>query len=153
MMAVIKRAMFAAAIGVMMMCAAADPRMETTIELAVPKPVAAEASIRASGDASATAPVLMLEGVEVIAGERMTIEVLGPADAKTKKRPILAVSGIVGSGKPPADAPKQTMDLIVPLNEKAARFIAKSETIKLTLRLRNGSHPLKLKRAYFATGK
>ena len=139
--------MLAISLAITMMCAAADPHMEIAVRLVVPKQVAAEAAVRATGDASAAAPILMLERLEVVAGERVTIEVLGPADHK-KTRPVLAVSGLVGSGSVSANAPIETMDLVVPLNDKATRLIARKDEVTLTLRLRNGHHPLKFKRAY-----
>jgi hypothetical protein len=95
-----------------------------------------------------SAPVLRLDGLEVRAGERMTIEVL---DAKS--RTVLGLAGLVGSNQADPHAPVETMNLVVPLNEKAARLMAKSGQITLTLRLR---HPrrgasLKVKRVYFDT--
>lgn len=139
-----KPAIFAVSVA---MCAAAGARMETTIRLAVPKQVAADAAARASGDATASAAVLKLEGLEFVPGERMTIEVLGPPDPKSKTRPLLAVSGLVGSGQS-GQAPVETMDLVVPLNDRASRLLANRDEITLTLRLRHGRHPLKWKRAY-----
>src|ERR1700686_626123 len=124
-----KPAILAVSLAAAMTCAAADSGKETTIRLAVPKQVAAEAAARASGHASASAPVLMLEGLEVIAGERMTIEVLGPPDPKSKARPLLAVSGLVGSGPGGEAAPVETMDLVVPLNDRASRLLANRDEV------------------------
>jgi len=135
----VKHAFFAVSLAITMMCAAA-PRMETTIRVAVPKEVAAEAAV--------SAPVLMLQGLEVMQGERMRIDVLGPLNPKTKTRPGLAVTGLVGSNTPPPNATKETTDLVIPLNDRAARLLAKTDEVTLTLRLRNGRHPLKFKRAY-----
>jgi hypothetical protein len=146
-----KPAILAVSLAAAMTCAAADSGKEMTIRLAVPKQVAADASARASGDASASAPVLMLEGFEVIAGERMTIEVLGPPDPKSKVRPLLAASGLVGSGRSAEAAPAETMDLVVPLNDRASRLLANRDEVTLTLRLRDGRHPLKWKRAYLTS--
>ena len=83
----------------------------------------------------------MLEDLEVKAGERMTIEVLA---GKT----VLAVSGLVGTGGSTESAPTQKMDLVIPLNEKAAPLMASRGDITLTLRLRYAPHRLKFKRAY-----
>jgi len=132
-----RHVVFAASL-VTLMCAAAAPHFETTIRLTVPKN-------------AASAPVLMLEGLEVVAGERMTIEVLGPPDPKTKVQPVLAVSGLVGSNQRTGAAPVETMDLVIPLNDRASRLLAQREEITLTLRLRNGRHPLKWKRAYLTS--
>ena len=93
-------------------------------------------------------PVLRVDGLEVRAGERMTIEVLDE-----KRRTILGVAGLVGSNHADPNAPVEMMNLVVPLNEKAARLMAKGGAITLTLRLR---HPrrgasLKLERVYFDT--
>jgi hypothetical protein len=41
------------------------------------------------------------------------------------------------------------MTLVVPLNDEASRLLAKRDEITLTLRVRRGRGPLKLKRAYF----
>jgi hypothetical protein len=117
-------------------CAAsAEGPIERTIRLTVPRPIAAQ-----------TAPaVLMLEGFEFVSGERMTLEVLGPPQGKSKARQVLAVSGLVGSGD---RGGIETMDLVVPLNERAARLLAKRSEVTITLRLRRGRHPLRWKRAY-----
>jgi hypothetical protein len=116
-------------------CGAANRQMETTIRLPVPK--------------NAATPVLMLEDLEVKAGERMTIEVLGPPDAKTKKQPVLAVSGLVGTGGSTENAPAEKMDIVIPLNDKAAPLMANRGEVTLTLRLRYGHHKLEFRRAYF----
>lgn len=115
-------------------CGAANRAMETTIRLPVPKNTAT--------------PVLMLEDLEVKAGERMTIEVLGPPDAKSHAKPLLAVSGLVGTGGSTENAPTEKMELVIPLNEKAAPLMANHAEVTLTLRLRYGQHRLKFKRAY-----
>lgn len=109
-------------------CGAANRQMETTIRLPVPK--------------NAATPVLMLEDLEVKAGERMTIEVLGPG------RQVLAVSGLVGTGGSTENAPTEKMDIVIPLNEKAAPLMADRGEVTLRLRLRYGKHRLKFKRAY-----
>jgi hypothetical protein len=148
----VKQAMLAISLVAAITGAAAERRVETTIKLTVPKQVTAEAAARAAGDASASAPILMLEGLEVRQGEGMTIEVLGPPAGKSKMRPILAVSGLVGSGPVAANAPMETMTLVVPLNDRASRLLARTNEITLTLHVRNarGRAPLKVKRAYLA---
>jgi hypothetical protein len=127
--------MFAALVVTATVCGAASRQMDTTIRLPAPK--------------NAATPVLMLENLEVKAGERMTIEVLGPPDAKTKKQPVLAVSGLVGTGGSTDNAPTEKMDMVIPLNEKAAPLMAGRGEVTLTLRLRYGRHRLKFQRAYF----
>lgn len=115
-------------------CAAAETHPERSVRLAVPR--------------NLSSPVLKLEGFEFVAGEGITLEVLGPADPKTKTRPVLAVSGLVGSGE---RGGVETMDLVVPLNERASHLLANRSEITLTLRLRRGHHPLKWKRAYLTS--
>ena len=117
------------------MCASGDAvKPERTVRLAVPKELAA--------------PVLKLDGFEHVAGERVTIEVLGPPEGKSKARPVLAVSGLVGSRE---KGDVETMDLVIPLNARAARLLAQRGEITLTLRLRRGRHPLRWKRAYLTS--
>lgn len=125
----IHRGTLAALVLTATVCIAANRPMETTIRLPVPKKATAS-------------PVLMLEDLEVRAGERMTIEVLGPA------RQVFAVSGLVGTGGSTENAPTEKMDLVIPLNDKAAPLMANRSEVTLTLRLRYGQHRLKFKRAY-----
>lgn len=133
------RPLLAASLALTFTCAAAEPAVETTIHLTIPKEIAAQAS----------APVLHLDGVEVRADERLTIEVLGPRDRQTKTRQILAVAGQVGT-TPDPNASVERIHMVIPLNDKAARLFAKRSEITLTLRLRNagGRAPLKVRRAY-----
>ena len=112
----------------------------TKLRLDVPERVA---------NASAT-PILILEGVEIGAGEGMTIEVLGPGDPRTNERPTLAISGLVGAPQRELAEPREQMDLVIPLNETAARLLAGRTEITLTVRLRSpGREPLKIRRAFF----
>jgi hypothetical protein len=131
----IRTGILAVCIAAALACAAAERPIEKSVQLAVPK-------------AARSTPVLMLEGFEVVAGERMTLEVLGPPQGKSKARPVLAVSGLVGSGE---RGGIETMDLVVPLNERAVRLLAHRSEVTLTLRLRRGRHPLKWKRAYLTS--
>lgn len=137
------RPLLAVSLALVFNCAAAEPAVETTIHLTIPKEIAAQAS----------APVLHLDGVELRADERLTIEVLGPRDSKTQKRPILAVAGQVGS-TPDPNARVEHVDMVIPLNDKAARLFAKRSEITLTLRLRDAANraPLKVRRAYLREG-
>jgi hypothetical protein len=139
---------------VLLMCAA-KPNAETTVRLTVPKKVADEAAARAAGNAASPPPVLMLEDVELGAGEGLTIRVLGPAEGGTSpSRPLLAESGMVGSRQKVLQAPVQHMTLAVPLNEKASRLLKGKGEITLTLQVDGspGRPPLKVKRAYFDLG-
>ena len=129
----LRHAMLALSFAMAMMCAAAQPPHEVAVRLAIPKGM--------------TTPVLIIDDLEFQLGHRMTIEVLGPVDRKTGKRPILAVEGITGSNRPRKDAPTRTMKLVVPLNEEAARLTAKQKEITLTLRRRD-KKPLKFRSAY-----
>jgi hypothetical protein len=135
------QATFVVSLMVVMTCVASESQpSETTIRLPVPKSVAA-----------GSAPVLMIEGFEYTLGERLTLEVLGPPDRKTKKRPVLAVESLVGSNRPPKDAPKEKMDLVVPLNDDGVRLVAKKKEVTLTLRVRKANRPLKFARAYLTS--
>ena len=131
--------MLALTLVIAMMCAGAE-LLETQLRLEIPRKVATQE----------IAPVLMLDDLEVTLGKRMTIEVLGPPDPETGKRPILAVEGLTGSNDPPKDARKTTMDLVVPLNERAARLMADRDEITIILRPRDGREPLKFRRAHLA---
>jgi len=90
------------------------------------------------------APVLKLEGFEFVAGERLRLEVLGP------HREVLAVSSLVGSANGGGEV--GTMDLVIPLNERGRKLLAKNDEVTLTLRVRRGRHRLKWKRAYLTSG-
>lgn len=114
---------------------------DTDVRVSVPAKVAE--------DRGAT-PVLVLERVEIGAGEGMTIEVVGPPDPETGQRAILAVSGLVGAAQSELAEPREYPTLVVPLNETASRLLAGKREITLTLRLRDspGRAPLKVERAY-----
>jgi hypothetical protein len=138
-------------------CAAQPDGSTLPLLLKVPPEVSRHVAARAKGDASSPPPILMLEQVEVGAGEGLNIHVLGPADQpdpKTGEPMILAVAGTVGSPQKAPEAPVQVMDLVIPLDDKALALLAGKEEIRLTLRVVNspGRPPLKLKRAYFHTG-
>ncbi|HEX4966038.1 MAG TPA: hypothetical protein VF173_34830 [Thermoanaerobaculia bacterium] len=143
-----------AAVAAVVMCAADHTGAETTVRLTVPKQVAAHAASRAAGEALSPPPILMLEGLEVGSGEGLTIQVLGPAGpGASKPRPVLAVSGLVGSQRQVAGAPNRVMTLAIPLNDVASRLIAGKSEITLTLQVEGkpGRPPLKFKRAFFDT--
>jgi hypothetical protein len=132
--------MLALTLMVAVMCNEAAP-LETQLRLDVPKEVAEQK----------VAPVLLLDDLEVTLGRRMTIEVLGPPDQESGRRAILAVEGLTGSNRPPKDARKITMDLVMPLNERAVRLMAGQSEIVITVRSRHPREPLKFRRAYLAS--
>jgi hypothetical protein len=118
----------------------------TTLRLDVSERVAAHAAARANGDAAAPAPILMLEDIEIGAGEGLTIDVYGP-----DQRKVFGVAALVGARQSQLLEPRERMTLVVPLNDHAARAIAQSREITLTLVLRDspGREPLAIRRAYF----
>ena len=129
----------------------APTRRQMTITVDVPRAVADWAARRAGGDSSAAAPVLMLEGVRLRLGERLTIRVLDPAGPDTPDGGnILGTASMVGAAQaPPADATK--VDLAIPLNDKSAPHLAKPGRVSLRLRIerRGESGELEFDRAYF----
>lgn len=135
------RLTLAAALVTTMTCAAAESGMETTIRLKIPTQTSADAASRGRGHATAAAPILILEDVELGDAESVRIDVLGPADAKSRKRPFLGSAAMVGVGPP-----RQT--LVIPLNDAGSRLVAGRKEVTLMLRLTNGRR-LKYKRAYF----
>ena len=64
-----------------------------------------------------------------------------------------AVFGQVGS-IPDPNAAIESVNLVIPLNEKASKLFAKRSEITLALRLRDAERraPLKVRRAYLRTG-
>jgi hypothetical protein len=124
----------------------------TKLHLTVPKQVSSDAAARAAGDAHASPPILMLEGVEISYNEGLTIKVLGPPEPGSDEPTVLAVTGMVGGQKNP-NAPPQKFTLAVPLNDKASQLLEKRNEIDLTLQVEDNENraPLKLDRAYFAT--
>jgi hypothetical protein len=134
-------------LAITMTCAAA----EQSVRVAIPREVAAQAAARAHGDAYAPLPVLVLEDVAIGRGEGMTLNVFGPADRRTKRRPLLAVTGLVGAGSDGIPSgPAQAMTLVIPLNDRAVPLVAGKKTITLTLQIENGRRPpLQFRRAFF----
>ena len=136
--------------------AATAPGAETTVRLQVPKQVTAEAASRAAGNAASPAPILMLEGLELGAGEGIEILVLGPAEprAGSSRRPLLGTAGMVGSPQARPAVPVERVTLAIALNDKASRLLARKHAVTLTLQVEGspGRPPLRFKRAYFDTG-
>ena len=134
---------------------AADEAARTAVKVTVPDEVGAEATARAAGDATAAAPVLMLEGVEVVPGEALTIRVLGPPPAGSDEGgELLGTAATVGSSGADPEEPLERMTLAVPLNEHGSRLVAAGGEVTLTLEVEGapGRPPLALARAYFDTG-
>ena len=143
----------------MLLMGAAAPGAQVTIRLEVPKQVAAQAASRAAGNAAAPAPILMLEDLELGAGEGIEILVLGPAEpadraGSPRPRPLLGTAGMVGERQARPAAPFERMTLAVALNDEASRLLAGRRSVTLTLQVDGspGRPPLKFKRAYFDTG-
>jgi hypothetical protein len=130
----------------------ADPK-GTKLHLTVPKQVSSDAAARVAGDAHASPPILMLEGVEIGYNEGLTIKVLGPPEPGSDEPTVLAVTGMVGGHEKNPNAPPQKFTLTVPLNDKASQLLEKKNEIDLTLQVEDNESraPLKLDRAYFAT--
>ncbi|HKV11712.1 MAG TPA: hypothetical protein VJ725_26435 [Thermoanaerobaculia bacterium] len=138
-----------------LMCAA-QLETRTTLRLAVPREVSAQAASRAAGDASSPPPILMLEDLEVGDEEGLTVLVLGPAEPGSgKPRPVLGQAATVGLPQKQPKAPLQKLTLAVPLNDEALRLVAGKSKVVLTLEVEGspGRSPLKFKRAYFDPGK
>lgn len=122
---------------------------ETKLRLEVPKTVAEQASQRTGGDAHASPPILMLEGLELGYNEGLTITVLGPPQSgSSQPGPILAVSGMVGQPQKTLKTPLQKTTLAIPLNDKASQLLVGRREVTLILKS-EGRPPLKVDRAYF----
>src|SRR5262249_13578532 len=103
-------------------------------------------------DATAAAPILILDGVEVGQGEGVTISVLSAPPDQSTPPLVLAVTGVVGRSQSVPVEPLSKMKLVVPLNERAAGVLAGKSSVTLTLRLKNANRPpLRVERAYFST--
>lgn len=122
------------------------------IEVQVPDEVARRALLRARGDLSAATPVLRLEGVEMGADERLTIDLV---DAEAGgSAPSLGRAATVGNGDGSYGPPIVTATLVFPLNELACQLIAGKERVRLALRVDapDDRPQLKFLRATFADG-
>ena len=137
-------------VAVILAFAAVEAAAETTVRLTVPKSVAAHAGRWAAGDATASPPIRVLDGLEGALHETLEITVLGPPPAGGGPPPVLAVTGMVGSPSAPPTPPRK-MTMPIPLNEEAAKLLADRDEVTLTLRAagRSGRGRLKFDRAYF----
>jgi len=125
---------------------------ETKLHLVVPKILSEQAARRLAGEADAPSPVLILEGVQVVMNQGLTIDVLGePKRGSSRPGPLLAVAGVVAQEPPEsANSAVHKITITVPLNEKAAELLARQSQVTLTLKV-EGEGKIKLDRAYFDT--
>lgn len=135
---------------------AADGRSPRTVRLAVPPSVAGQAEAVAAGDSAPAAPVLMIEGLEVVPGEALTVRVLAPAEAGSDEEPrLLGTAATVGSIGADPEAPPERVTFAIPLDEAASRLLAGEDEVTLTLEGavetgdRSGPRELTFERAYF----
>jgi hypothetical protein len=141
-----------AALAAFMAFAGGGSTEDTTVKLTVPKSVAALAALRAAGDSKVSAPILILEGVEVGESEGITIRVLGlSATGGSKSPPVLGSASMVGQPQKVPKPPLRKTTLAVPLNDRAVALLAGRSEIVLTLRVSNspGRAPLKIERVFF----
>lgn len=142
-------------LGLLMCAAHHGDGSGTTVTLQVPERVAAQAAARSAGEASAPAPILVLENVELPAGEALSIVVHGPPEpGSTRTGPELGRASMVGSHEKDPSAPPQRMTLVVPLGDEALRLLAGKREVTLTLKVEDGrgrSVPA-FERAYFDRG-
>jgi hypothetical protein len=125
---------------------------ETTVRVMVPDEVAGRAARRAAGDATASVPILILEGVEIGDAEGLTIRILGPPEpGSPTPGPVLAVASMVGRAQATPRSPLQKVTLAVPLNDRASKVLAGRSEVTLTLKVTNspGRPPVKVDRAFF----
>ena len=132
--------------GVATVFAAHAEARDVKLHLPVPASVAEDAEARASGDASAAPPILKLDGLEVGAGEGLTIEVRStPAGA------ILGEAGFVGQPQKTLAPPVQKFDLVIPLNAKGSELLAGKREVDIVLHVEDSDRPpLQFDRAYFS---
>lgn len=150
----LRRALLLLAVIGACMCAADDDAI-VTVSVTVPKPVAAQAGARLAGDTHAPTPILMLQDLEVGAGEGLTVHVLGPREPGSgKPGTLLAVASLVGSRQRSLAEPRKRMTMAVPLNDEGTRLVKGHSEVVLTLQVLGspGRPALKFTRAYFDEG-
>jgi hypothetical protein len=143
--------------GVLPLMAVTPSGAVTTVRLEVPKQVADHAAARITGNAAAPAPILVLEDLELGAGEGIEILVLGPVERQPGSpatRPLLGTAGMVGRPQARPAAPLEHVTLPIALNDRASRLLAGKRAVTLTLQVDGspGRPPLRFKRAYFDPG-
>ena len=125
---------------------------DTQIRVAVPADVSRAATARMAGDGAAPGAILILDGVEMGAGEGFTFAVLAPASAPNSTPTVLAVTGMVGRPQAVPAAPVTKVKLVVPLNERANQILAGKTTVTLTLQIKDSNRPaLRVDKAFFST--
>lgn len=126
---------------------------ETRVLVSVPEAVSAEALLRARGDPGGSAPVLILENVELGMNEGVTIRVLGPKPSNSGQPPVLGVAETIGERQDRLKPPLRHMTLAIPLNDKALALLVDRREITLTLQVEDGARrpPLKMQRVFLHT--
>ena len=133
-----------------LMALAAQPEhgADTRIRVTVPREVARAAKVNAISDATAPGPILVLEDVEVGAGEGLTFSVLAPSPVPQQPPIVLAVTGVVGKSQDVPAPPLTKMQIVVPLNARANEVLAGKAAVTLTLRLKHATRgPLRVRAA------
>jgi hypothetical protein len=128
----------------------------TTLQVAVPDAVAANATRRMRGDLTAPAPILIIEGLQADASEPLTLKVFGlPKDNVATTGPMYGSAALVGSLQSKPRQPLQVMDLPVPLNDAASELLASRRTpvtFVIQLSIAPDRQPLAFKRIYLSSG-
>jgi hypothetical protein len=136
----------------MALSCAASAGGATRVLVDVPERVAAAAAARRDGDAEAPPPVLVLAGVRLRAGERITLEVRGAGARDGEPGPLLGTAATVGSRRDEPQ-PEQPFTLVVPLSDAALPLLADQRRVTLVLAVRGApSRRVELERAYFDAG-
>jgi hypothetical protein len=107
---------------------------------------------RATGEAKAPPPILILEGVELGEGEGITVRVLGPSAAGSSvPAPVLRSASMVGQAQKVPKPPLRKTTLAIALNDRAVELLAGRSEISLTLSVTNspGRARLKVARVFF----
>ncbi|MEM1181884.1 MAG: hypothetical protein AAGM22_26295 [Acidobacteriota bacterium] len=123
----------------------------TVLEVPVPSEVARGAELRLASRSGGEAPVLLLEGVELGADERIKIQIVA-ADGGDGA-PVLAQASTVGNGDGVYGPPVAKTTLVFPVNARGCEVIAGQAAVKLRLRIESSKDrpPLQFDRLRFAT--
>jgi hypothetical protein len=120
---------------------------DTMVEVSVPQQVSTVARSRLAGNDVAV-PILVLEGIELGAGEGITIRILGPP----KARVLMGIAGMVGRRQRTLAEPLKKVTLTVPLTDRALRLLADAGQVRLTLKVDSPDRPaLNVDHVYFRT--
>lgn len=134
------------------LAACQDAGSEFRFKVAVPKEVSALAESRLAANSQTPPPVLVLQGLESPLNEGANIQVLGEPQPGAKERPVLGVAGLVGSPSASAGTSSEKINILVPLNDEAARLLAGKSEINLVLRVegdRSQGKNFKVDRVFF----